>query len=202
MSGELFSTMAGVTLLHAPCKFRPLLVLDLVARHVDMIFANTSTVSAHVRSARLRALGVSSLQREAIFPELPTIAEIGLHGFEVDVWLSIFVPAGTPAPVVARISRDICSALAHEDVARHFNALNFKARTPRALATLLRSEIAKWTEFVRVSAAMADCVALRPPHPILIPASLTTLRQRSMSALHIEANSAGVLCGGSMPSEV
>ena len=158
LAGELFNTMAGVKLMHVPYKGSPQSVLDLLAGRVDMIFANASSVLPHVRTGKLRMLGVTSPQRDPMFAEVPTIAEAGLPGFAVEVWMAIFAPAGTPPALVDKLSQQIRAAVESEDVKRELASQGLLAKTssPQALAIYVRDETVKWARVVRESGAKVD----------------------------------------------
>lgn len=158
LAGELFNATAGVQLMHVPYKGSPQSVLDLVAGRIQLIFANSASVLPQVRAGKLRMLGVTSPQRDPVLPEVPTIAEAALPGFAVEVWTGIFAPAGTPAPIVDRLSQQIRGVLANEDLVREFGKVGLvvKTSTPQVFAAYVQDETAKWARVVKASGAKAD----------------------------------------------
>jgi tripartite-type tricarboxylate transporter receptor subunit TctC len=138
-------------LLHIPYRGTAPSVTDLIAGQVDTTFTGAPAVLPHIRSGRLRALAVSSPQRLAALPDLPTVAECGLPGFEADQWYGVVAPAGTPAAVVARLNAEINKALSLPDVAQQLaveGALPMPG-TPAAFGALIAREIPRWAEVVR-----------------------------------------------------
>jgi tripartite-type tricarboxylate transporter receptor subunit TctC len=104
VAGELFQQMAGIELLHVPYKSNPLAITDLLGGQIDLMITDTSTGVPQIRSGKLRALGVSTAKRLAMLPEVPTISEAGVKGYDMGYWFAAYVPAGTPAPVVQRLN--------------------------------------------------------------------------------------------------
>ena len=158
LSAELFKSMTGVKMTHIPYKGSPLAVADLVAGEVALMFSPTSTVLPHVQVGRLRALGISTSSRLASLPDLPTIAEAGLPGYETITWFGFVAPAGTPAPVIARLNSDILKVLQSTDVRRTFAAQGIEALggTPEQFAAYIRDEIAKWAKVIRTAGMRID----------------------------------------------
>ena len=158
LSAELFKSMTGVTMTHIPYKGSPPAVADLLAGEVALMFSPTSTVLPHVQVGRLRALGISTSSRLASLPDLPTIAEAGLPGYETITWFGFVAPAGTPAPVIARLNSDILKVLQSTDVRRTFAAQGIEALggTPEQFAAYIRDEIAKWAKVIRTAGMRID----------------------------------------------
>ena len=156
--GELFKGLAGVNFVHIPYKGGGPAVIDLVSGQVQFMFATAASVMQHVRSGRLRALAVTSGQRSPSLPDLPTIAETGVPGFEAITWHGIVVPAATPAPIVGRINAEFNAVLGMAETRERLGAQGVEPRggTPAEFASFLRSEIPKWTKVVRDSGAKAD----------------------------------------------
>ena len=155
---EYLKLKARLFLLHIPYKGTAPSVTDLIAGQVDATFTGAPAVLPHVRSGRLRALAVSSVQRLAALPEVPTVAESGYPGFEADQWYGVVAPAGTPAAVVARLNAEINKALALPDVAQQLaleGALPMPG-PPQAFAELIRRERPRWAEVVRAGNVRAD----------------------------------------------
>lgn len=157
LAGELFKTMAGIDLVHVPYKGAGPAIIDLLAGQIPLMFVDTSTSLPHVRAGRLRALAVTSAKRDPQLPNVPTVAESGLPGFEVNAWFGVFVPAGTPREIVNRLNADIVRGLAAPEVRERLLALGVEpvTSTPEQFAAFVKSEIAKWGRVVRQSGARA-----------------------------------------------
>jgi tripartite-type tricarboxylate transporter receptor subunit TctC len=153
LSAELFKSMTGINMTHIPYKGSPPAVADLVAGEVALMFSPTSTVLPHVQSGRLRALGISTLTRLASLPDLPTIAESGLPGYETITWFGFVAPAGTPAQIVARLNGEILKVLHSPDVRRQFatQGIEVLGGTPEQFAAYIRDEITKWAKVIRAA---------------------------------------------------
>jgi tripartite-type tricarboxylate transporter receptor subunit TctC len=151
LSGELFKRLAKVEMTHIPYRGGALAINDLIPGRVDVIFDNVPTVVQHVRGGHLRGLAVTTKERIAILPDMPTIAESGVPGFDVSSWFAFFVPARTPPDVIARINADTNAALAYAPVKSRFEELgaNPKGSTRAELAAFLKSEIDKWGPVIR-----------------------------------------------------
>ena len=143
---------------HIPYRGTAPSVTDLLGGQVDATFTGAPAVIPHIRSGRLRALAVSSAQRIAALPEVPTVAESGYPGFEADQWYGIVAPAGTPADVVARLNAAINKALALPEVAQQLAAEGAvpMQTTPKAFGDLIAREIPRWTEVVRAGNVKPD----------------------------------------------
>jgi tripartite-type tricarboxylate transporter receptor subunit TctC len=148
---EFLKLRTKIFMLHIPYRGTAPSVSDVIAGQVDCTFTGAPAVIPHVRSGRLRALAVSSPQRIAALPDVPTVAESGTPGFEADQWYGVVAPAGTPAAVVARLNAEINKALALPDVAQQL-ALEGAVPTPgtpQAFAALIAREIPRWAEVVK-----------------------------------------------------
>jgi tripartite-type tricarboxylate transporter receptor subunit TctC len=158
LSMELFKSLAGLNLVHVPYKGSAPAVTDLIGGQVDAMFDNVPNVIQHVKAGRLRALAVSSRKRSAFLPDVPTVAESGVPDFDVSVWFGVVAPAGTPAPVVAKLNAEMNRILALADVAQLFRAQGVEPRggNPREFAAFLRSQTAKWAKVVKDSGARAE----------------------------------------------
>jgi tripartite-type tricarboxylate transporter receptor subunit TctC len=153
LATELFKTMAKVDLIHVPYKGMAPAITDLLGGHLQVAFPTISAAITHARVGRLRALGVTTATRSPAAPELPTIAEAALPGYEASNWYGIAAPAKTPPAVISKIHGDIVAAVAAPDVrdAMLNQGMNPTTNTPREFDTYLRSEIAKWAKVVKVS---------------------------------------------------
>ena len=158
LSGELFNAMAGVRMVHIPYKGSPPAVTDLLAGEVALMFSPSSTVLPHVKTGRLRALAVTTAARLPSLPELPTVAESGLKGYETITWFGFVAPAKTPQAIVARLNAEIVKVLALPDVRNQFaiQGIEVIGGTPEQFASYIRDEIAKWAKVIRLSGAKAD----------------------------------------------
>jgi tripartite-type tricarboxylate transporter receptor subunit TctC len=153
LAAELFKAKAGVNVVMVSYKGMGPALVDLVAGQVDMAFANPAASQAYVRSGRLRALAVTGEKRSALLPDVPTIAEAAIPGFEASTWWGILAPAGTPAAVVAEVNGRLAAALTQRDVVNRVAALgaDLAGGPPERLAGHLSAEIPKWREVIRVA---------------------------------------------------
>jgi tripartite-type tricarboxylate transporter receptor subunit TctC len=148
---ELFKSMAGVDLLHVPYKGTGQALTDLLAGQVDLLFAPSQTVIQHVRAGKLKALATTGARRTETLPDLPTVAESGLPGYEALGWFGVLAPAATPRPIVERLSADANRVLADPDVRSRMIALGADPRgnTPEEFARFIRDDQAKWAKLMR-----------------------------------------------------
>ena len=158
MITELFQLAIGQRMNHVPYKGSGPALADLIGGQVDVMFENMSSGMAHVRGGRLRALAVTGPKRDPRFPELPTIAEAGVPGFSGTSWFTLAAPAGTPAPLVDRLNRDVQKLLAAPDVAERYNALGmgFVPHTPAEARAFIQSETTKWTRVIEAANLKLD----------------------------------------------
>jgi tripartite-type tricarboxylate transporter receptor subunit TctC len=158
VSGELFKTMTGIDMTHIPYKGRATAIPDLLGGRVTMMFDNMPSSLPLVREGRLRALGVTSAQRSAAAPEIPTIAEQGLPGFDAVSWFAMFAPAGTPRPIVDKLQVEVKKILLSPEIGKRLAEIGLEVvgSTPDELASYQRSEIAKWARVVKESGAKVE----------------------------------------------
>lgn len=158
LSGELFNTLAGVKMQHVPYKGRAQAIPDLLGGRIAMIFDNMPSALPLVKSGELKALGVTSAQRSPAAPDIPTIAEAGLPGFEATSWFALLGPAGMPRDIQLRINQEVARVLALPDVKEKLATLGLDPNpgTPEALMALMQSETAKWAKVVKASGAKPD----------------------------------------------
>jgi tripartite-type tricarboxylate transporter receptor subunit TctC len=158
LSGELFKRLANVEMTHIPYRGGAPAINDLIPGRVDVIFDNMPSILQHVKGGQLRGLAVTTRDRVAATPDIPTIAESGVPGFDVFSWFGFFVPIKTPQDVIARINADTNAALVHAPVKSRFEELgaNPKGSTPAELAAFLQSEIAKWGPVIREAKIRVD----------------------------------------------
>ena len=151
LSGELFKRLANVEMTHIPYRGGALAINDLLPGRVDVSFDNMPSIIGHVRAGAVRALAVTTKERVPVVPDLPTIAEAGVPGFDVSSWFGFFVPVRTPAEIIAKLNADTNAALAHASVKPRFDDLGATPRgtTPGQLAAFLKSEIDKWGPVIR-----------------------------------------------------
>jgi tripartite-type tricarboxylate transporter receptor subunit TctC len=158
LSAELFNSMAGTKMVHVPYKGSAPALSDLMTGQVGIMFDTTLSAMPFVRAGKLKALGVTSPQRTPAAPDVPTIAESGLPGYEVFAWNGVFVPAGTPKPIVAQLNEEIRKAMQLPQVRDKFSAQGFAAswNTPDQFGVFVRNEVDKWARTVKASGATLD----------------------------------------------
>lgn len=144
--GELFNTLAGTKIIHVPYKGGAPGITDLLGGRVDLMFVTPASGLQHVSSGKLRALGVSSAKRSSLAPNIPTISEAGVPGFDASAWYGLVAPAGTPVSIVEQINRDIRAVLQQRDVRDRFAAegVEIEADTPAQFSAFLRTEVERW----------------------------------------------------------
>ena len=158
LSGELFKTMAGVEMQHIPYKGSPPALQDVVGGQVTMTFDNITTAWPLAKGGKLRALAVTTAKRSSVAPEVPTLAESGLAGYEVGSWQGVFAPAGTPPEIVKRLNTEIVKIIRMPDVNEKLTALGAEpvGNTPEEFGALVRAEVGKWADVVKKSGAKVD----------------------------------------------
>jgi len=158
LAAELFKTMTGVDMVHVPYKGAQPALTDVIAGQAQLMFATSASVIPYIKAGRLRALAVTTARRSASVPDLPTVAEAGVPGFEAITWHGVVVPAATPAALVERLNRDIVSALGERDLRERLESLGAEISpgTPRDFAAYIAREIPKWTRVVKDSGARAE----------------------------------------------
>jgi len=158
LGGELFKSMTGVEIVHAPYKGSAQAINDLIGGQIQMRFDNVPSIGPHVRAGRVRGLGVSAPKRAASFPDIPTIAEAGVPGYETNSWGGVIGPARLSRDVVMRLNAEIKAALAAPAVAERYRSLDSEidGSTPEEFLALVRRETPRWGEVVRRSGAKID----------------------------------------------
>ncbi len=158
MTGELFKHATGTDMLHVPYKGTGPAITDLLGGRVQLIFSTMPPVLPHVKTGKLRALAVTSAKRAAAAPEVPTVAESAVPGFDVSNWQGILAPAKTPAALVSRLNRDVLTTLKLPVMIEALAAQGLEAfaSTPEQFATLIRAEIAKYTQVVKAAGIKAE----------------------------------------------
>lgn len=155
---ELFDTLAGVKMVHIPYKSAGQVAGDLLGGQLQVASMGFPTAMPHVKAGRLRALAVTSASRSPMLPDLPTVAESGLTGFEVTSWYGIFTPAGTPRSIVKKLHDDVVTIVTSQEVGQRLASLGAEPYTPnlQEFAHHVRAEIAKWGKVVQASGAKAE----------------------------------------------
>ena len=158
VSGELFKTMTGIDMTHIPYKGRASAIPDLLGGRVTMMFDNMPSSLPLVKEGKLRALGVTSAKRSAAAPDIPTIAEQGLPGFEAVSWFALFGPANMPKPVADKLSAEVGKILKSPDISKKLLEIGLEPApgTPAELAAYQQREIAKWAKVVKDSGATVE----------------------------------------------
>jgi tripartite-type tricarboxylate transporter receptor subunit TctC len=158
VSGELFKTMTGIDMTHIPYKGRASAIPDLMGGRVTMMFDNMPSSLTLVREGKLRGLAVTSLKRSPSAPDIPTIAESGLPGFDAVSWFAVFTSPGTPKPIVDKLNAEIVKIIKSPEAGKRLFELGLDpvGSTPEELVTYQRAEITKWTKVVKDSGAKAD----------------------------------------------
>jgi tripartite-type tricarboxylate transporter receptor subunit TctC len=158
LAGELLKTIAKIDIVHVPYRGTGPALQDLIAGHVQMNFSSVSPVIPHIQSGSLRALGVSSLKRAALLPNVSPIAELGFPGFEATAWHALVVPAGTPKDVIAALHRGMIATLNDPDTRKALTNLGIEVlgSSPDELAAYIKTEIPKWEGIIKASGAKLD----------------------------------------------
>ena len=158
LSGELFSSMAGVKMIHVPYKGGPPSMVDLIAGRLQLIFATAVVGVPQMHAGKIKGLAVTIARRSAFAPELPTMAEAGLPGFEANNWYGLVAPAKTPPDIVAKLNREVAGLLKLPDVKDLLFKQGIEAApsTPDEFGAYMKSEIAKWQKVVQASGASAN----------------------------------------------
>jgi tripartite-type tricarboxylate transporter receptor subunit TctC len=156
--GELFSMMAGVKLIHVPYKGSAPSVAALVSGEVMSSFDSMQSTMPFIRAHRLRALGIAALKRSPAAPDIPTISEAGVPGFEVGSWYALLAPANTPRDIVAKLHAEIVRALAVPEINEHIKSSGAEpiGNSPEEFAAQIRSDIAKWAKVAQTAKIRAE----------------------------------------------
>ena len=152
---EIFRSMAGIAMTHVPYKGSALAATDLMAGQLQVLFESVSSALPNVNSGRLRALGISTLKRFALTPQVPPIAESGVPGYQAATWQGVCAPAGTPKPVLAVLNRTVVDAARAPATVQRYAALGAEAvgSTPEEFTAFVKAEIPRWTKAIRDSGA-------------------------------------------------
>lgn len=158
LGGELFKSLSGTFIVHVPYRGSPQAIQDLLGGQVDMMFDNLTSIAPHIRQGRVKALAVSGAQRSPAFPQLPTMAQAGVRGYEMTAWGGIVAPAGTAPEVVQRLNQEINRIMADPALSDRWAALAFETvQAPSArLFELARKEQPLWAQVIKRAGAKAD----------------------------------------------
>lgn len=158
LSGELFKMLAKVDMVHIPYKGSAPAMIDMVGGQVQVMFDNMPSALPHVKAGKLRALAVTSAQRSPSAPDVPTMGEAGVPGFDVQSWFGLVAPKGTPKDIIARVNAEAVKALGSADIKERFMDLGAVPgpMSPEGFGDYIRAEITRWSEVVKVSGAKAD----------------------------------------------
>jgi tripartite-type tricarboxylate transporter receptor subunit TctC len=150
---ELFNLQAGTKITHVPYKGGGPAMVDLLGGNIQLIFATAASSITHIQSGKARALAVTTEKRSSLVPDLPTVAEAGLKGYEANNWNGFYVPAGTPRAIVNRLNKELAAALTAPDIKDFLfkQGLDAAPGTPEQFAKYMRSEYAKWTKVIRAA---------------------------------------------------
>lgn len=158
LAGELFKLMTGVDMVHVPYKGAAASLTDLIAGRISLSFASLPSAIGHVKSGRLRALAVTSEKRFSLTPELPTVAESGLPGFETSAWQGFLAPAKTPRAIINRLNAESAATVNAEKMRGLLaaNGAEGVGNSPEAFSAFVQAQIAKWTKVVRAAGIQAE----------------------------------------------
>jgi len=151
LSAELFKSMAGVDVVHVPYKGASPALTDVIAGRIAMFIGNLPPAMPHIKSGAVRALAVTTAQRSPLVPDLPTLAESGLPGFETVAWFGLFAPAGTPKEIVAKLQTEVARIVREPDIRERIAVLGGEpvGNTPDAFAAIVKGDVAKWKKVVK-----------------------------------------------------
>jgi tripartite-type tricarboxylate transporter receptor subunit TctC len=158
LAAELFKMMAGIELVHVPYKGNAQAMTDLIAGQVSLSFPTGPSALPHVETGKLRALGVTGDKRAASLPDLPTIAESGVPGFEASAWYGVLAPAGIPTVIAGRLHNEIHAVLRAPDVVARIAAQGLEpaANTPDQFARFITADLAKWAKVIAAARVKLD----------------------------------------------
>ena len=158
MSGEMFKHLAKVDILHIPYKGSSPALIDMLGGQVMMMFDNVPSALPHIKSGKLRALATTGAKRDATLPDLPTIAEAGVPGYESGVWFGLLVPAGTPRDIVAKLNTEAVKGTKSPEFVKRMTDLGYNiiGSTPEQMTEMLKTEVNTWGPIVKASGAKAD----------------------------------------------
>jgi tripartite-type tricarboxylate transporter receptor subunit TctC len=158
LATEYFKLLTKVEIVHVPYKGTGPAIIDLLAGQTHLVFAGVPGISAQVKAGKLRPLGVSTTKRLTVFPDVPTIAEAGVPGYEATQWYGVLAPAGTPKPIVSRLNQEIIKALQTPQTQERLAADGAEPlpSTPDEFLAFIKAEIARWAPVIKAAAIRAD----------------------------------------------
>jgi tripartite-type tricarboxylate transporter receptor subunit TctC len=158
MAGELFKAMAGVDIVHVPHKGSAEARTSVMSGQVEMMLDAITTMTPMVKAGRVRALGTTGLKRSSVLPDVPTVSEAGVKGYEATIWLGVMAPTGTPKAIIDRLNAEIMKIVARPDVKKAWNEQGAEPMhmAPGEFEKYLNDDIAKWAKIVKISGAKAD----------------------------------------------
>lgn len=158
LGGELFKIMAGVDIVHIPYKGGAPALIDLLSGQAQLSFNTSGVTLASVNTGKLRALAVCGAKRSSLLPDIPTISESGVHGFDVSSWNGVILPAGTPKEIMTKLHSEIVKVLKKPDVVKIFNGMgvDIVGNTPQEFSNIIKAEIPKWAKVTKQSGAKVD----------------------------------------------
>jgi tripartite-type tricarboxylate transporter receptor subunit TctC len=158
LSGEIVKAKNGLDLVHVPYKGSAPVLTDLVAGRIDFLFDPITTALPFVKDGKLRALAITADKRSPLVPDVPTLAELGYAGYDVNPWFGLAAPAGTPRPIIDRLNAEFAKAAKDPEVVKRLadQGIEATSMTPEQFAAFIKSETARWTEVVKISGAKAD----------------------------------------------
>ena len=158
MAGELFKAMSGTNIVHVPHKASGDMRNSVLGGHVQMMFDAITTMAENAKAGKVRALGTTGIKRSAITPDIPTVAEAGVPGYEATIWLGVMAPAGTPKPIIDKLNAEINKVINKPEVAQAWAKQGAVAmvKTPAEFDKYLRDDIEKWANVVKMSGATAQ----------------------------------------------
>ena len=158
LSMEVFKSMTKTFMVHIPYKGSAPVVTDLLAGQVDVMFDNLPNVIQHVRAGKMKALGVSTVKRSALAPEVPSIDEAGVPGYDLSVWFGVLAPAGTPREIIQRLNAEIVRILQSAEVRERFfkQGVDVQTSTPEQFDAFVKSEVGRWAKVIKEAGIRAD----------------------------------------------
>ena len=158
LGGELFKAMTGTFIVHVPYRGSPQAINDLMSGEIQLMFDNISSIGPHAKAGRVRGIAVSGPRRSPVFPDLPTVAEAGVAGYETVAWGGVIGPANLPREVLTRLHSEIRKALSAPALVERYRSLDTETDggTPEEFLALVRSEAPKWAEVIRRAGAKVD----------------------------------------------
>jgi tripartite-type tricarboxylate transporter receptor subunit TctC len=158
VAGDILAKWAGISMLHVPYKSTPPALEDIIAGRVSMMFADFTTAIPHVQAGTLRALAVTRIKRSALFPDLPTMDEAGIKGFDLDAWAGLVAPAGTPPDVVTKLNGALRKIIDSPDVQKKFHNVGFEgfSSTPGEFGDFIKVQLDTWGKMVKDAGIQAD----------------------------------------------